>query len=502
MNFATENNPRAITTHNQRYLTIATVVSIGIVVLLMLYGFWFIQEDDSYIFYSYAKNLAEGNGYVFNVGERVNATTSPLYTLLLALLYLPLQALPFVTIPLLGHLIGAVSLFFLCYFLMQSFRDERHTLFPYILPLVLLASPFLARAVGMELFLSMMLGVLSLSLYASGRRIAAALTCSFAVLARPDMLLLAIIVVSYDYIRYRRWPSAGMFAVFLLPILVWVVVSLAYFGSVIPSTFSAKLAQPEVGLWGKGFVFFQGLVSGVAWHGGSVVGKLLAACLLLGLIVLVTNYKRWSLFRHPVFHLILLWNLVYLVVYGFILKAPAYGWYYTPLALSITLFIALPVEGINRLLLRIDAFPRWTIWLAIYTGLFMAGLVFPLVGTKQPVMSTYKNYREAAEWLNTNAKSGSSVGTNCIGILRYFYEKGPVIGGVGLVNYDILAHLKRRDFDWYVHHYQPDYLMFQHPPFRGVEDMVFEDWFQMEYTRLSVFRTRGHAAALYERQQP
>ncbi|MBU1707770.1 hypothetical protein KKB28_07645, partial [bacterium] len=411
----TDNNSRDITTHDQRRLTIATVICTGAIVLMILYGFWFIQGDDSYIFYSYAKNLVEGNGYVFNVGERVNATTSPLYTLLLALLYLPLQVLPFITIPLLGHLIGAISLFFLCYFLMQSFRDERHSLFPYILPLVLLASPFLAPAVGMELFLSMMLGVLSLSLYASGKRIAASLACSFAVLARPDMLLLAILMVVYDFIRYRRWPSVSMWVVFLMPILVWIVFSLAYFGSAIPSTLSAKLIQTEIGLWGKGPVFFRGLLSGNTWDGGSVIGKLLAACLLLGLFVLIMNFKRWSLFRHPVFHLILLWNVIYLVVYGFILKAPAYEWYYTPLALSTSVLIALLVEGFYRIFSSSRAVRSWFVLPVIYLVLVLAGVMFPFVVSRQPISPIEQNYRRVAEWLNANAEMGSIVGTNCIG---------------------------------------------------------------------------------------
>lgn len=73
---------------------------------------------------------------------------------------------------------------------------------------------------------------------------------------------------------------------------------------------------------------------------------------------------------------------------------------------------------------------------------------------------------------------------------------------MGLVNPDILDHVKRRDFDWYVHHYQPDYLMFQHARSRGLEDMVFEDWFQKQYARIHIFRARGHAAALYQRLQP
>ncbi|MGB2959960.1 MAG: hypothetical protein WBD30_13815, partial [Bacteroidota bacterium] len=116
----------------QRRFTITSLTGVLIVVLFMLYGYWNIQQDDSYIFFSYAQNLANGEGYIFNPGERVNATTSPLYTVLLALLYTVFRFIPFVTIPLIGHTIGAISLFLLSFFLMQSFSSEKPTLFPFV----------------------------------------------------------------------------------------------------------------------------------------------------------------------------------------------------------------------------------------------------------------------------------------------------------------------------------------------------------------------------------
>ncbi|NJM08474.1 hypothetical protein HC891_23265 [Candidatus Gracilibacteria bacterium] len=45
--------------------------------------------DDPYITFRYAQNLAEGAGYVYNVGERVQSTTTPLFTVLLALARAP-----------------------------------------------------------------------------------------------------------------------------------------------------------------------------------------------------------------------------------------------------------------------------------------------------------------------------------------------------------------------------------------------------------------------------
>jgi len=191
----------------QRHYTIATLVSVATVLLVMLYGYWNIQQDDSYIFYSYADNLANGHGYVFNIGERINATTSPLYTILLSVTAVTLRYFPFGDVPLIGHFIGAISLFFICIFLMQSFKSERFSLFPYVLPLIFLLNPLLPNAIGMETFLAMMLAMMCLYLYSCGNLFTASLACSFAVLARPDMILLAVVMVSYDFILNRRLPS-------------------------------------------------------------------------------------------------------------------------------------------------------------------------------------------------------------------------------------------------------------------------------------------------------
>src|SRR5437588_12706743 len=40
--------------------------------------------EDAYITLRYAENLASGNGFVYNLGEHVLGTTTPLFTLLLA----------------------------------------------------------------------------------------------------------------------------------------------------------------------------------------------------------------------------------------------------------------------------------------------------------------------------------------------------------------------------------------------------------------------------------
>jgi len=45
--------------------------------------------DDPYITFTYAENLATGEGFVFNPGEQVLGTTAPGYAFLLGILALP-----------------------------------------------------------------------------------------------------------------------------------------------------------------------------------------------------------------------------------------------------------------------------------------------------------------------------------------------------------------------------------------------------------------------------
>ena len=140
---------------------------------------------------------------------------------------------------------------------MEAFSSEKGTLYPFILPLVFLAIPLLSVAIGMETFLTLMLAMACITFYLQDRLLAAALACSLAILARPDMVLLAAILAGYHFVRTRRLPGIKMAIVFLLPLLAWLIFSLVYFGEPLPTSLSAKLAQTDAGLWGRDPVFFR-----------------------------------------------------------------------------------------------------------------------------------------------------------------------------------------------------------------------------------------------------
>ncbi len=66
-------------------LTLAKSAAFIFVMFLITILAW--NCDDAYHAYVMAKNLVNGNGFVYNIGERVNASTCPLFTLLVAGVY-------------------------------------------------------------------------------------------------------------------------------------------------------------------------------------------------------------------------------------------------------------------------------------------------------------------------------------------------------------------------------------------------------------------------------
>src|SRR5262245_13549798 len=77
-----------------------------LLVAIGLFGRWHAYGyDDPYITYRYAANLARGAGFVYNEGERVLSTTTPLYTLLLSVV-----GVAGLDIPLASNAIGCLCL--------------------------------------------------------------------------------------------------------------------------------------------------------------------------------------------------------------------------------------------------------------------------------------------------------------------------------------------------------------------------------------------------------
>jgi hypothetical protein len=464
-------------------------ISVLLLVLLLLVSYSNNQQDDAYIFYTYAANIANGHGYVFNPGEFVNATTSPLYTLLLAVGHTLFNWLPGMALPTVGHLIGALSLALISLVSAKLFADIGLRVLPFVFPLLFLGNPLVYNAVGMETFLTLALIVLAFFFYQRGNLNWVSIFCGLAVLSRPDSLIVPIILAT-DYVLQRReLPPGSTFALFLMVIAPWVILSFAYFGDVVPTTLSVKLGQTQSGRWGTGFLFLQGLQS-TAW-----LVPVLKWPVFFGLVIslaYLTFDRRWLKYRILV--LILVWSVSLLLMYAVVLNPPPYPWYYTPLAIGLGLVYGLVPELAYDLpwLKKRLTINQYT--LCVVVAAFALAALLPVANLSRRVTAKYETYAQAAQWLNHHAPEGASVATNEIGVIGYFYSKGRIIDALGLVTPDVGEHVARQDYAWYVHAYQPDYLVFRYPNRPILEDMVHEEWFQERYKMETVIDARVDVA--------
>jgi len=199
--------------------------------------------DDSWIHLHFARNLAEGRGFVYNPGVPVAGSTAPLWTLLLAGTFVVLGNHPFW-----AKVIGiAASLATALLARHLAWRWTGHRWTALLAGVVTaLAGPLLWGALsGMEVSLAALLVTAALACHTATRERTTALPLGLAALARPESVLLVPLIWIARPITLRRTVLfLGVVGACLAP---WVLFNLAAAGTAWPATASAKI---EGGLLG------------------------------------------------------------------------------------------------------------------------------------------------------------------------------------------------------------------------------------------------------------
>ena len=206
------------------------------------------QVDDAFIVYRYARDLARGDGFVFNPGERVEGVTCFLLTL--ALVPFSFAGLPLPRVaPLLTAIAGLTCLTLVARRHAESegrVRLDTRDLLP---ALLLAASPAFAYwSVGaLETVPYALLLGLAARHHARERRdggSASAVWLGLAGLVRPETPLI-VAALGTDRLRTRGLASTlrwlGIVAAFIGPFLLF---RRLYFGSWLPNTYFAKVVAP------------------------------------------------------------------------------------------------------------------------------------------------------------------------------------------------------------------------------------------------------------------
>lgn len=223
-------------------IALAVIILAAVAVRLYLMATTRSTAEDFYITLRYAENLAHGRGLVYNSGEDVLGTTTPLYTLFLAFVsWLGLDA------TLWGKLANIAADAIGCYLVYRLGRCAGRPWAGLIAAaLFALSPPNLTWAIsGMETSL-VTACTLALFVAAAERKLLfVALTGALLYLLRVDGLL--AVLVAYGGLAWSAKREgdaravARSFGLFLLLCLPWTLFAWSYYGSPLPTSALAKL---------------------------------------------------------------------------------------------------------------------------------------------------------------------------------------------------------------------------------------------------------------------
>ncbi len=409
--------------------------------------------DDTFITYRYATQLARGAGFVYNSGERVLSTTTPLYTLLLA----PLAWLGW-DVPLVSTAISALALALGGLGWWQLGRRWREPLVGLSAAVLYPAFPWLVPTVGAETALYCALLIWSVVAYAYGRPAWLGALLALLALTRPDGLLMVGVMLVFWLVEGRRLPPRAAVLWLALPLLAWGAWATWYFGGPLPVTLAAKQAQDRLG---GSRSFWQGLLQQLRGWWPLWLRVALVALAAIGVLFGAWRHRRWLVLP--------LWAICYLIAYVG-LGVGSYFWYYAPLAVGLVPLVALGIAAVAA------AVRRWRLqWLTTLALLSLLWLTEcrTLRYFAQQDDPRFTVYRQAGEWLRAHTPPDARVGMLEVGIVG-FYSDRPIIDFAGLLQPAVARHFAASTgYDdaalWTIAQYNPDYLLLIRGAFPAVE---------------------------------
>jgi hypothetical protein len=392
------------------------------VALSIAFAHW--HYDDPFITYRYAANLRAGLGLIYNPGERLLSTTTPLFALILALL-----GGLWPDLPRLANLIGAFSFALGGLFLWDLARTRKSPAVGWAGLLLYPTFPLLLSTTGSEVgfYLAMCLG--AFALYARQRYGSAALLAGLAVLARSDAILVPLLLAG-DYLL-RHWKDFrrgaaipwGPLALFVGLVLSWHAFAWGYYGAPLPVTLAAKQAQGRMAI---STLFAPGFLRVAGWYARHWFAWIEAALALLGVAFAAVRGRHWLLF--------LAWPLLYFLAYC-ALGVSSYPWYYAPLVPGFIVAAGLGMEALQRYFSKVGA-ALATVMIAMITGLLWVAQIARLDALRQNPDARYAIYRAAGEWIAQNTSPETRVAALEVGIIG-FYTQRPMIDFAGLIQPEV-----------------------------------------------------------------
>jgi tetratricopeptide (TPR) repeat protein len=457
--------PASPPSRSPQILERALLLALGVVSVVHTTGLRFVQ-DDSFITFRYVRNLLDGHGLVFNIGEHVEGYTNFLWTILLAI-----PAALGIDLVTVSHILGVgAGLAGLALLYLLS-RQIGGTGGPFGICLVAVALTVSNGAVaywsisGMEsaLFMALLLAVVFF--YLKEYRHHIRLTPVFLVLlslTRPEgMLVFGLTVLHYiaaSWLHGQRWGRerlrelVRLVTIYALPMLLFLGWRLLYYGYPFPNTYYAKAGISSEYLQ-AGIDYFLFFVRTYLLYG-----------FLLAAPILVLLWRRRSPEVSYLITLTLSYTLYIIVVGGDVLHAFRF---FVPILPLIYLLLQ---ESLRELLAMIPRPAGWvqTVPLALAALLGYYSYVSPRAYIEEKwtlERGLVSKMTATGEWLGSVAGPSTEVAASTIGALSYF-SGVTLIDLLGLTDETIAHHpeaIEGVESGWKERKYNTSYVLSRQP---------------------------------------
>jgi len=485
------------------WLAAATVLG-ALLILLGVEHYWLrdLKFDDAYIHFRYAENIAQGEGFVYNPGERVLGSGAIPWNLMLAVIA---ALAPPGTLPAAVSVLNYLALLACAALLLAALRELVRPWVGMAITAALLAQgPLVVSSVGgMETVSLCLLYLVTFLALLRQRYVLAGLAAGAAVCFRVESVFLAGVTVAAPLLHDRRqlWRALG--ATVLLPLLVYLW-AWVYFGFPLAnSTIAKRIVYSPPPLHALR-TCLQALADGLQfarlWPRGPIaVHWARDARVVLWLPFLCLGYlvvRR----RAPAAALVVAQPIGALAFYGVSdpLMFPWYTCTFVPLAALFALLgVAAAGEWVPgpralRAVVTLTAIVclSWrpaveTWWPLVPPTDARFNALLPSAG---PHARVYQ-YANIARWLSARVGPTDRLCASEIGALGYHYH-GRVLDGLGLVSPEALRYhpyqvrsspLRGPIPPALVHDFRPEYVVSMDI---FAESLFADPWFQQHYAMI------------------